>query len=134
MRRGTVGTVLVLAAICVAGFVLRTTNAATVLLGYGVVLAENDPYYHMRRVLMILADWPHVPSFDPWIDFPHGAPVVFAPLFDFGIATLALLAGLKPQQRLEIETLAAFVPPVLGALTSVATGSCGPQPKRGRSR
>ena len=121
MRRGSVGTVLVLAAICVAGFVLRTTNAATVLLGYGVVLAENDPYYHLRRVLMILADWPHVPSFDPWIDFPHGAPVVFAPLFDFGIATLALLAGLKPEQRFEVETLAAFVPPVLGALTSVAT-------------
>ena len=97
MRRGSVGTVLVLAATCVAAFVLRTTNAATVLLGGRVVLAENDPYYHMRRVLAVLADWPRVPSFDAWIDFPQGAPVVFAPLFDFGIATLALLTGLKPQ-------------------------------------
>ncbi|MFN8600133.1 MAG: STT3 domain-containing protein [Candidatus Binatia bacterium] len=121
MRRGTLGTAVILAATCVAGFLLRTTNAATVLLGGRVVLAENDPYYHMRRVLAALAEWPHVPSFDAWIDFPHGAPVVFAPLFDLGIATLALLAGLKPEQRSAIETLAAFVPPVLGALTSVAT-------------
>lgn len=122
MRRGTLGTTVVLAATCVVGFVLRTTNAATVLLGDRVVLAENDPYYHMRRVLTALADWPRVPwSYDRWIDFPYGAPVVFAPLFDFGIATLALLAGLKPEQRLAVETLAVFVPPVLGALTSVAT-------------
>ncbi|MBY0278088.1 hypothetical protein K2Z84_22365 [Candidatus Binatia bacterium] len=120
MRRGTLGTVLALAASCVVGFLLRTTNAATVLLGDRVVLAENDPYYHMRRVFAVLASFPHVPAFDPWIDFPHGAPVVFAPLFDLGIAGLALLVGLVPDRRMPIETLAAFVPPVLGALTSLA--------------
>jgi asparagine N-glycosylation enzyme membrane subunit Stt3 len=120
MRRGTLGTACTLAAICVVGFLLRTTNAATVLLGDHVVLAENDPYYHLRRIFAVLAGYPRVPSFDPWIDFPHGAPIVFAPLFDFAIATLALLAGLTPDQRVAVETLALFVPPVLGALTSVA--------------
>lgn len=120
MRRGTLGTVLALAAICVVGFLLRTTNAATVLLGDRVVLAENDPHYHMRRVFAALAAFPHVPAFDAWIDFPHGAPVVFAPLFDLGIAALALLVGLGPGQRMAVETVAVFVPPVLGGLTSLA--------------
>ena len=121
MGRGRIGTVVALVATCAAGFLLRTTNAATVLLGDRVVLAENDPQYHLRRVLKILADYPHVPSFDPWIDHPHGAPVVFAPLFDLALATLALLAGLRPDDPRPVELLAAFVPPVLGALTSVAT-------------
>ena len=121
MRRGTVGTGLALLATCATGFLLRTTNAATVLLGDRVVLAENDPHYHLRRVLQILADYPHVRSFDPWIDHPRGAPVVFAPLFDFALATLALAAGLRPGDQRAVALLAAFVPPVLGALTSVAT-------------
>ena len=121
MRRGAPGTALALAATCAIGFLLRTTNAATVLLGDRVVLAENDPHYHLRRVLQVLRDYPRVPSFDPWIDHPHGAPVVFAPLFDFALATLALLAGLGPDEPGAVELLAAFVPPVLGALTSVAT-------------
>src|SRR5690606_40394844 len=84
---------IVLVLLCVLGFVLRTGNAATVFVGDAVVLAENDPYYHLRRVVLILADSPHVPLFDPWIDYPHGAPIVFAPLFDFALATLARLAG-----------------------------------------
>jgi len=51
MRRAATGTALALAATCAIGFLLRTTNAATVLLGDRVVLAENDPHYHLRRVL-----------------------------------------------------------------------------------
>lgn len=117
MPRDALRTAAILAALCALGFLLRTSNAATVLLGDAVVLAENDPYYHLRRVLLILADYPRVPSFDPWIDHPHGAPIVFAPLFDFALATLANVCGLGAGDRQAVETLAAFVPPLLGALT-----------------
>lgn len=108
---------IVLVLLCVLGFVLRTGNAATVFVGDAVVLAENDPYYHLRRVVLILADWPHVPLFDPWIDYPHGAPIVFAPLFDFALATLARLAGLGVDDVTAVERMAALLPPLLGALT-----------------
>jgi len=117
MRRRALALCLLLVALCALGFLLRTTNAATVFVGDAVVFAENDPYYHLRRVFQILADYPRVPGFDPWIDHPNGAPVVFAPLFDLAVATLAKLAGLGPSDRVAVETLAAFVPPVLGALT-----------------
>jgi len=120
MPRRALATTLVLLALCALGFLLRTTNAAVVFVGDAVVPAENDPYYHLRRVLQILGDYPNVPSFDPWIDYPSGAPVVFAPLFDLGIATLARAAGLGPDDRTAVETLAVLVPPLLGAVTCVA--------------
>jgi len=120
MRRRALATTILLLALCVLGFLLRTTNAATVFVGDAVVPAENDPYYHLRRIFLILADYPRVPSFDPWIDYPTGAPVVFAPLFDFGIATLAWVAGFGTGDRQAVETLAVLLPPLLGALTCVA--------------
>jgi dolichyl-diphosphooligosaccharide--protein glycosyltransferase len=117
MPRRALVTWLTLGALCVVAFVLRTTNAATVLIGDAVVFAENDPYYHMRRVFQILRDWPRVPYVDPALDHPHGAPVIFPPLFDLAIATLARVVGYGADDRLAVERLAAFVPPVLGALT-----------------
>lgn len=125
MRRRALATTILLLALCVLGFLLRTTNAATVFVGDAVVPAENDPYYHLRRIFLILADYPRVPSFDPWIDHPSGAPVVFAPLFDFGVATLAWIAGFGANDRHAVETLAALLPPLLGALTCVAVYCVG---------
>lgn len=120
MRRRALATFLVLLALCALGFLLRTTNAATVFVGDTVVPAENDPYYHLRRIGQILEGYPRVPSFDPWIDHPSGAPVVFAPLFDLGVASLARLAGVGPENRSGVETLAVLLSPVLGALTCLA--------------
>lgn len=120
MRRRAIVPALLLLAICGAAFVLRTTHAPEVFTGDGVVFAENDPYYHMRRVFQVLADFPRVPAFDRWLDHPVGAPVVFAPLFDLGIAALAKALGLAGDRR-AVETMAALVPPLLGALTCLPT-------------
>ncbi len=111
---------LLLAAIVALAFVLRTTHATEVFVGTRVVLAENDPWYHLRRVFLVLRDFPRVPSFDPWIDHPHGAPIVFAPLFDLGLAALARATGVAGDPR-ATAAMVAFVPPVLGALTCLPT-------------
>lgn len=125
MRRSALAISLALLVVCAVAFVLRTTNAATVLVGDAVVLAENDPYYHMRRVFQILEDYPRVPYFDAALDHPRGAPVIFPPLFDLGIATLARLAGLGAGDRLAVERLAVVVPPLLGALTCLPLFAIG---------
>lgn len=113
---------LLLAAIVALAFLLRTTQATEVFVGDRVVLAENDPWYHLRRILLSLENLPRVPGFDPWIDHPHGAPVVFAPLFDLAIALLAKATGAAGDPR-AVAALAAFVPPVLGALTCLPTAA-----------
>ncbi|MFM7143123.1 MAG: hypothetical protein ACKO2K_14550, partial [Alphaproteobacteria bacterium] len=66
---------LLLAAIVGLAFLLRTTQATEVFVGERVVLAENDPWYHLRRTFLVLEDFPRVASFDPWIDHPRSAPV-----------------------------------------------------------
>ncbi|MFM7737217.1 MAG: STT3 domain-containing protein [Alphaproteobacteria bacterium] len=113
---------LLLAAIVGLAFLLRTTQATEVFVGERVVLAENDPWYHLRRTFLVLEDFPRVASFDPWIDHPRGAPVVFAPLFDLGLAALAKATGTADDPR-AFEAVAAFVPPVLGAATCLAVAA-----------
>lgn len=121
-RMGRVPRALLLAATVAVAFLLRTTHATEVFVGDRVVLAENDPWYHLRRVFLILEDFPRVAGFDPWIDHPNGAPIVFAPLFDLGLAALAKATGTADDPR-AFETVAAFVPPVLGALTCLPTAA-----------
>jgi len=66
---------------------------------------------------MIARDFPHIPAFDYFMNFPDGAKPPWPPLYDLLIAAVAWTAGLGlPSQRL-VETVAAVMPPVLGALT-----------------
>ena len=51
---------------------------------------------------------------------PHGATVIWPPLFDLLLATLCAALGLGPQDAEAVEKVTSFVVPVLGALTVVA--------------
>lgn len=57
--------VLWMAGLVVLGFLLRTTNAAEVFVGKGVLFPGNDPYYQAHRVFQALASHPWVPLLDP---------------------------------------------------------------------
>ncbi len=108
---------LALAALLGLAWVARTSNRAQVFTADGVVLGEFDPYYHVWRVFQTLRDYPHVPVFDPAINTPKGAVVIWPPLFDLGIASAARLAGHGPDDVDAVERLASHVPPLLGALS-----------------
>jgi asparagine N-glycosylation enzyme membrane subunit Stt3 len=85
-----------------------------------VVFFGMDAWYHMRRLQMALFSgngWP--PSFDPYVNFPHGAQPIWPPLFD------ALLAGVVWPIHVigdwsTVEGAAAVVPAVIGASCVVA--------------
>ena len=108
---------LALVALLGLAWAARTSNRAQVFTPDGVVLGEFDPYYHVWRVFQTLRDYPRVPVFDPAMNFPKGAVVIWPPLFDLGIATAARLAGLGPGDVEAVERLACHVPPLLGALS-----------------
>ncbi len=108
---------LALLALLGLAWAARTSNRAQVVTPDGVVLGEFDPYYHVWRVFQTLRDYPHVPVFDPAMNHPKGAVVIWPPLFDLGIATAARLAGYGPDDVAAVERLAAHVPPLLGALS-----------------
>ena len=81
------------------------------------VLPGNDPWYHLHRVRAALEGGgvPSVASFDPLLNWPDGARPIWTPFFDGGVALLVapVHAALGIDGALG---LAAFVPPLLGAL------------------
>lgn len=82
----------------------------------------DDPPYHLRRALMYFFAWPHLPSFDPYVNFPYGARIFFPPGLAWIMAALAKLSGAAPSNVKEtMEKIALFFPPLIGTITVVAT-------------
>jgi dolichyl-diphosphooligosaccharide--protein glycosyltransferase len=77
----------------------------------------GDPYDHMRRVFLILRDFPHVPTFNFYQGYPVGSSLVFSPLFDFMIALAAKAVGLGSPAPRTVEMVGVLAPAFIGALT-----------------
>ena len=98
---------------------VRALPYPTVFTPDRVVFFGMDAYYHMRRVLYSLQRFPEALSFDPYINFPHGAKPIWPPLFDSTVALLVwpfYAAGGEPAA----EAAAVWLPPLLGAATVAA--------------
>lgn len=80
-----------------------------------------DAYYHLRRIWFSVVRYPEILARDSYAAFPVGGEIVWPPGFDFAIASLA--RALTGDSQAGMETLAAWVPAVLGALTAVATAA-----------
>ena len=118
-RESSVVTVIFLALLCAAAWALRMLPWRQVFTPEGIFFYEADPYYHLRRIMLIVQHFPQVPVFDRYMAYPEGAYCFWPPLFDFSIACAAMVAGCgHPSQRL-VETVAALAPPVIGAITVI---------------
>ena len=104
----------------VVALLLRALPAAHVLFRGEVFFRGPDGYYHMRRIIYTIRNFPEVLGFDPYIQFPHGSQPIWPPLFDWLVAAL-LLPFASGDDWLRVEQAAAWIPPILGALTVVAT-------------
>ena len=67
----------------------RLARMREVIVGDTVLPMDGDSAYHFRRITETAAQWPHVPYFDPWMNWPAGGACHWAPGFDFAIATFA---------------------------------------------
>lgn len=99
---------------------IRLGSKDSVILSNGFVrFGENDPWYHMRLVEIILHNYPHVPWYEPFTMFPTGQGVVFAPLFDWVLATIIYIVTLGNPTMHQIEVIGAYYPAFIGALVVV---------------
>jgi dolichyl-diphosphooligosaccharide--protein glycosyltransferase len=96
----------------VLGLTLRTWPFAVHVFRPGQLLlyGDTDPYYHLRRIRLATQQFPLVPDFDPWLNFPRGAYAIWAPLFDWVPAALSRLTQIDP------DLVATFWPALLGGL------------------
>jgi len=78
----------------------------------------NDAFYHLRRVQYMVEKFPSFLTFDPFINFPHGARPIWPPTFDW-LMGLAMRILVGPGRSDVVENWLMWLPPVLGALTVV---------------
>jgi len=110
------------AALVAGAFLLRTALPWRGVFGGGITrFAEHDPWYHVRLIEYLIAQFPLPVKLDPYLAHPAGQLVTMAPGLDLLVAGLALLlGGGEPSPRL-VEGVAALVPPVMGALLVLPT-------------
>ncbi len=113
-KRGSYELWGVLAAFILA-FLLRMAPAKNALVDGNILFYGYDSFYHMRRILYTVDNFPHTLWFDSYLNYPHGLDLTWPPLFDQLIAGIALAAGAGNQPS--VELVAALVPPILGAAT-----------------
>ncbi|MEN8161181.1 MAG: STT3 domain-containing protein, partial [Myxococcota bacterium] len=106
-----------------ATVVLRAVRFGTVFQDGALhTLYAADEFYHLRRIWFTVVNFPASLDFDLYLNHPHGAPPIWPPFFDWGIAALArVLAGAEDQRA--VEVVAAWVPPVLGGLAVLASAA-----------
>ena len=85
----------------------------------GFLLPGRDPWYYLRLIERWLLTFPTQPGPDPLLLYPDGQEVQVAPLFGFLAAALCWTLGLGQPSPSLIQSVAAFLPAVLGALCIV---------------
>ena len=110
-------------AVAIIGFVslwVRTLPSDTVFLPGGIVrFATNDAWYHMRTLYVLLENYPNRMFYNPMTNYPYGSYIHFGPLFDQMIAITSFVLGMGSPSPQLVNTIAAYFPAVLGALTVV---------------
>ncbi|MGB4052377.1 MAG: STT3 domain-containing protein, partial [Methanoculleus sp.] len=87
--------------------------AADMVTSEGVNLLGVDPWYNLRQVEQVVANFPNYAWFDAMTLHPTGDVVYWGPLFIQIISALCILAGAAT--RPEIMVVASWVPPLMGA-------------------
>ncbi|MBW2266972.1 MAG: glycosyltransferase family 39 protein [Deltaproteobacteria bacterium] len=103
-----------------AAFIVRGLPASSVFSQGTVFLRDGDAYYHLRRALFAIENFPHALVFDSYVQFPHGSKIIWPAFLDTCFAILlwpfVQIGGFDLAAR-----AAAWLPPLLGALTVVVT-------------
>ncbi|MFA6030077.1 MAG: STT3 domain-containing protein [Elusimicrobiota bacterium] len=113
-RRGSLLALLALA------FAVRVSGWSSVFRDGRVLFLDTDDYYHLRRILVGIANFPFLPTFDPYLGYPGGYLCIWPPLHDLALSALALVVGAGHPGPLLVQTTAALAPPVLGVATLAA--------------
>ncbi|MEE9166824.1 MAG: hypothetical protein V3U24_05100 [Candidatus Neomarinimicrobiota bacterium] len=82
----------------------------------GPLIRDPDASYHLRRVELIVQNFPSIPLFDSYINHPHGAHIIWPPLYDLFLAALWSIISLVPGFFSPLQLLV-FIPPLLMVVT-----------------
>lgn len=90
-----------------------------IFVGDWVKFASNDGYYYMRLVDNMVANFPHLLTFDQYLVYPNGESVGAYYLFARLIATISWTIGLGAPTQHIVDLVGVYTPAVMGALVVV---------------
>jgi len=109
--------IILAAAFALAMYIRVVLPYSTVFSGPWIKLTGIDAYFYMRLVDNLVRNFPQVISFDPYYMFPDSGGGASLRFFAFLMAgTIRLLGGFAPSQH-TVDTIAVYIPAVMGALT-----------------
>jgi oligosaccharyl transferase (archaeosortase A-associated) len=111
---------IILAAICGISLYIRIALPYDqIFVNDWVWFRETDSYYYMRNIETLVHNFPHFNSFDPYMLFPGGGTGLARPFFAWFIAGIIRLVSLGTPTLHFMETVAAYMPAILGTLTLI---------------
>ena len=112
----------VLAAVVAFMFWTRFQNYSAFQRDDGVWLQAVDSWYHWRTTNWMVENYPSFMGFDPWTGFPDGTFAgQFGTVFDFIVATVALIIGVGTPGESDVLLAALVTVPALAALVAIPT-------------
>ena len=88
-------------------------------------LGDTDPHYHALRAYRIATNYPRIPWRDERMNYPIGADLLWPPLLDFSVASLAVAVEGRSPPLGTVERVAALLPPIFGVATVAALALLG---------
>jgi asparagine N-glycosylation enzyme membrane subunit Stt3 len=107
------------------GFWVRLSTRPQLADGARVHALGSDDHYHLRRARFAVASFPKTIVFDRFMNSPDGGVPIWPPLYDLLLAAPSRVLHGPAATREQIESEAAWVPPVLAAATIAVAGAIG---------
>jgi oligosaccharyl transferase (archaeosortase A-associated) len=90
-----------------------------VFVGGVIKFNTNDAYYYLRQIDNLVHHFPHLISFDPYLNYPSGLPLGPMNFFVYLLGGIAWLIGLGSPSVHLVDTISAYFPAIVGALTII---------------
>ena len=111
---------IILAALCgIALYIRIALPYDQIFVNDWILFRETDAYYYIRNIEVLVNNFPHFNSFDPYILYPGGGGGLARPFFPWLIAGIVRLVSLGPPTLHNIEVVGAYMPAILGTLTLI---------------
>jgi asparagine N-glycosylation enzyme membrane subunit Stt3 len=80
---------------------------------------ETDAYYYMRNIEILVHNFPHYNTFDPYMLFPGGGATLVRPFFAWLVSGIILLVSHGIPTLHSMEVIGAYMPTILGTLVLI---------------
>ncbi|NWF77966.1 MAG: oligosaccharyl transferase, archaeosortase A system-associated, partial [Chloroflexi bacterium] len=111
---------IILAALCGVSLYIRIALPYDqIFVNDWIWFRETDAYYYIRNIEVLVHNFPHFNTFDPYMLYPGGGGGLVRPFFAWLIAAISLLVSRGTPSLHTIEVVAAYMPAILGTLTLI---------------